>query len=403
MSKRLATSFNSIMCSKRQSLTLEKKIDLLDKLKALPSGKSQRELADELQVPRATLQKLVANEATLRKEAENLTTNDMQLVKKKRNRTGKDSEVEESLLIWFEKATAKNLPVTGPILSEKAEALARRLGKLDFKATDGWLNRWKVRNNIVFKRAHGEAQSADIIGASSWRASTIPNFLSEYRPEEIYNADDTGLYYRATPDGSLVFRKAALSGSKKAMERLTVLVCANMSGSDRCKLLVIGKAKQPRCMKNLDRGALPVNYDANKTAWMTSELFTRWVHKWDRRLVRTGRSILLLVDNAPCHQMVPGLQAIKLQFLPPNTTALIQPMDQGIIRNLKHLYRKQLLKRLVDAMDANIIQPESSVGDVARTITVLEAIQMLSVAWSGVKETTIRNCFAKSGKSCLQM
>ena len=85
MSKRLATSFNSIMCSKRQSLTLEKKIDLLDKLKALPSGKSQRELADELQVPRATLQKLVANEATLRKEAENLTMNDMQLVKK-RNR-----------------------------------------------------------------------------------------------------------------------------------------------------------------------------------------------------------------------------------------------------------------------------------------------------------------------------
>ena len=78
-------------------------------------------------------------------------------------------------------------------------------------------------------------------------------------------------------------------------------------------------------------------------------------------------------------------------------------MDQGVIRNLKHLYRKQLLKRLVDAKDANIIQSESNVGAVARTITVLEAIQMLSVAWSDVKETTIRNCFAKAGKSCLQM
>ena len=38
---------------------------------------------------------------------------------------------------------------------------------------------------------------------------------------KVYNADKTGLYYRATPDGSLCYCHEKLSGSKKAMERIT--------------------------------------------------------------------------------------------------------------------------------------------------------------------------------------
>ena len=66
--------------------------------------------------------------------------------------------------------------------------------------------------------------------------------------------------YRATLDESLCFCKENLSGSKKAMDRISVLVCANMPGTEKKKLLVIGKSKNPRCFKGVDVAKVPVNY-----------------------------------------------------------------------------------------------------------------------------------------------
>ena len=57
---------------------------------------------------------------------------------------------------------------------------------------------------------------------------------------------------------------------------------------------------------------------------------------------------LLLMDNAPCHPCPdelesPSNRGIKHLFLPPNTTSLIQPMDQGVLECMKRRYRKELL------------------------------------------------------------
>lgn len=102
--------------------------------------------------------------------------------------------------------------------------------------------------------------------------SILPELLLEYNPANIYNTDETGLYYHATPDGSLCYAYEQLSGSKKAMDCITVLWCANMSGSNKCKLLVIGKSKKPRCFAGINVECLLVTYRANKNAWMTSVL-----------------------------------------------------------------------------------------------------------------------------------
>ncbi|KAK1346621.1 hypothetical protein QTO34_000480 [Cnephaeus nilssonii] len=59
---------------------------------------------------------------------------------------------------------------------------------------------------------------------------------------------------------------------------------------------------------------------------------------------------LLVMDNFPAHPL--GLEAelvkysfITVRFLPPNTTPLIQPMDQQVISNIKELYTKALFQR----------------------------------------------------------
>ena len=199
-------------------------------------------------------------------------------------------------------------------------------------ATDGWLSRWKARHQITFKRAHGEKGSADTEGADEWISTVLPQLLREYKPDDIYNADETGLYHQATPDGSLCYAYQKLNGSKKAMDRITVLCCANMTGSDKAKLLVIWKSKKPCCFKHIDLDTLPVTYRTNKNAWMTSVLFQDCILKWDAALMKERCKILLLVDNCTAHPAMDTLHNIRLKFLPANTTSLIQPMDQGVIK-----------------------------------------------------------------------
>jgi len=57
-----------------------------------------------------------------------------------------------------------------------------------------------------------------------------------------------------------------------------------------------------------------LEYQANKEAWMRSEIFIDWLHKLDKKMTKLKKSIVMIVDNCPAHPLVPGLQSIKLVF-----------------------------------------------------------------------------------------
>ena len=58
---------------------------------------------------------------------------------------------------------------------------------------------------------------------------------------------------------------------------------------------------------------------------------------------------LLLIDNAPTHPTADLLvsEDITVTFLAPNVTALLQPMEQGLLQNIKRVYRQQMLSQLI--------------------------------------------------------
>ena len=98
---------------------------------------------------------------------------------------------------------------------------------------------------------------------------------------------------------TLAYHNDHRKGTKRNMERITVLFTCSMEG-EKYTPFVIGKSKMPRCMKNVRN--LPVKYDANKSAWMTSVLFSEWLHGWNSQLKAQRRKICLLMDN--CTGMV---------------------------------------------------------------------------------------------------
>ncbi|KAI8516537.1 Pyruvate decarboxylase 2 [Branchiostoma belcheri] len=137
----------------------------------------------------------------------------------------------------------------------------------------------------------------------------------------------------------------AARGSKKAMDRISVLFACNMTGTDKLTPLVTGSSKNPRCFRGQ---RVPLPWYANKKAWVTGEIFREWMRKVDREM---GKKICLLLDNYTAHPHDVNLQNIRLIFLPANTTSIRQPLDQGIIRNFKALYRSQLMQRILNDLD----------------------------------------------------
>ena len=76
---------------------------------------------------------------------------------------------------------------------------------------------------------------------------------------------------------------------------------------------------------------------------MTTKIFKHWLQEYDRKMALENREVLLVVDNCTAHPKPEtlSLKATEVIFLPPNTSPVLQPLDQGVIKNLKVHYRLQ--------------------------------------------------------------
>ncbi|GFW24404.1 jerky protein homolog-like [Trichonephila clavipes] len=191
-------------------------------------------------------------------------------------------------------------------------------GDASFSASIGWLYRWKKRHGVRQLTITGEKLSSDFDATKEY-VTTFANLITEgnYSTQQIYNADETGLNFRALPKKSLASQdEKSAPGYKMSKDRVTLMACSNAFG-------------------------------AKKKAWMNAMLFKEWfrdqfvlaVKKFNKENDLPQRAILL-IDNAPSHPGTEELSSgeIKAIFLPPNVTPLLQPMDQGVLQKLKQIY-----------------------------------------------------------------
>jgi hypothetical protein len=71
-------------------------------------------------------------------------------------------------------------------------------------------------------------------------------------------------------------------------------------------------------------------------------------------LQNPARKVLLILDNAGCHNLNGiELKNVKLKFLPPNTTSKLQPLDAGVIACFKRKYRQHFIRFLLNEYEQN--------------------------------------------------
>ena len=134
-------------------------------------------------------------------------------------------------------------------------------------------------------------------------------------------------------------------------------------------------------MKNINKTELPVFWRSNKKAWMTQDLFKDWFYNCFTPAVETHTmekkmyfKVLLVLDNASCHNIQLDHPNVKIVFLPPNCTSLIQPLDQGVIQTLKMYYTRQVFQTIFDRLESSEnktltqVWMEFSILDCIRTV-----------------------------------
>ena len=100
----------------------------------------------------------------------------------------------------------------------------------------------------------------------------------------------------------------------------------------------------------------------------------------------------MFLDNCSAHpsedELVSADGKITAKFLPPNVTALVQPMDQGVLESIKRVYRKQILRDLIS-------QSTFTIEDFFKKVDMIKIVDTISSAWNMVKPSSIRNSWKK--------
>ncbi|GFX81061.1 tigger transposable element-derived protein 1 [Trichonephila clavipes] len=147
----------------------------------------------------------------------------------------------------------------------------------------------------------------------------------DYSADQVFNADETGLYWKKLPNSSYIAKdEKAASGHKVSKDRVTLLLYSNASENRMLKPLLINKSLRPRALKGKDLKQLPLHWMANPKAWMTTAIFTEWFNNCFVPEVEAYMKeksldfkVLLIVDNAASHPQLehPNVQLTTYKFI----------------------------------------------------------------------------------------
>lgn len=396
-----------VKMKQRNSLSYAAKIEILDYCTSGPgASQRQQDVAEHFQVrwpwvTQATVSKILSS----RKELEKKRKDDPDRLKFKRPGHFKVPELEAVMTLWFN-TNQDVLTMTSEIIRAKATKLAQDMGipsnKIQF--SKGWVEAFKARHGIRQISRHGEAASVSPDQVALARRK-LKQILSEYKPCDIYNFDETALFWRMLPSKTLANKK--LSGVKGDKTRMTFGFITNANGSDIRPPLIIGHARRPRCFKGREASNLGFYYFWNKTAWMETSIwqmyatiscvenlnscFIRFLRDLNAEMAEKGRHIILLSDNCSSHLKFKkeDYPNVRVEFFPPRMTSHIQPMDAGIIRAWKAYYRSLRVLRILERHEDEEVE--------IYLLDQLEAMHMALIAWGRLSRETVQNCWQHTG------
>lgn len=152
---------------KRCWLKLERKIEVLANY---ARGDSIKKLTKDFKVSRHQITNIIARKDEITKKWEKGERNSKRYTTMK----CRYDDVNKKVLEWFSKTRCKNMPVTGPMMQQKALTIARDLGHNNFTASSGWLESFNKRNNIRFSAVKEKRNDVTQITEADCQSPLVP-------------------------------------------------------------------------------------------------------------------------------------------------------------------------------------------------------------------------------------
>ncbi|KAJ5166266.1 uncharacterized protein N7482_005047 [Penicillium canariense] len=263
--------------------------------------------------------------------------------------------LEQPLSEWLKKARENGEPVTGEVICNKARKIWPQITEYAShpvpQFSQGWLSKFKRR----FEAGLSEGQHDGALPAAPpnqrKELQALRTICGEFKEEDIYNMDETGLLWRKAPFDAL---PAAPNELRKDRAHICLIVCTNCTGSDRIPIWAIGHKEMPNALRGVNLKAMGCEWRYNRQAWLDTRIMSEWLTMFYEHI--GSRRVLLFLDNFHAHEAAlestPPPPNIHIQTFPANSPKEHQPLRLGIIHHLKQHYRKQWLGYLLAGFDS---------------------------------------------------
>ena len=129
----------------------------------------------------------------------------------KRKKIAKYGIINDLLYEWYVKCCQTGIYPNRAMLQEEALKMKTELNDSnlgDFKASNGWLEHFKKPFGLRQTRIVGGARDAPITIINGWMEQ-LPEIIQGYSADDIWNMDESGLFFKAPPDTGLAKRAKA--------------------------------------------------------------------------------------------------------------------------------------------------------------------------------------------------
>ncbi|KAM3955673.1 tigger transposable element-derived protein 4 [Aphomia sociella] len=306
----------------------------------------------------------------------------------KRSTKYMNSILDTRIVEWFHSQKNHNIPVSGKMLQDVAEAFAKDCGFVAFNGSKKWLDRFKKRYNISLRGTPSKRDYHNMSMESKWKKQFFKENWCDVRfgipDEDIYTADEVGLYYNPSKG-----RIKKLAGKKfiqgYVKDRLSIFMCTNVNGLDKKRLFVCG-LEDPLVHSHRDPDTLPVTYIRHSQAHFTTSMFEEYVKYWNRELQVLNKKAVLILDRATIHSKL-QLSHLKLVFVPWKASTGLMPIKNGIFLRFRQEFRRLLIEE----------KTMNAIRGVDRNLTCLEALHMVQKAWERTPPEIITKAFLDTG------
>ena len=302
-------------------------------------GMSVRKAAEEYGIPRSTLHAKVQGKVAITVKSG---------VKKHL------SDDEEAKLVEFIAGCAS----IGYAKSRKeVQAIAQQIIACrdpHVELTKEWCDSFKGRHPEIALRQAEPLSYARAMGTNPEMIARYFDLLEETlgandlakKPGQIFNCDETLLPLQHNPPKvvSLATQRhpyAITSGEKAQM---TILACASASGYSIPPMVVFDRK---HLQIEMTRDEIPGTfYGLTDSGWMNAELFEEWFKNHFLLHAPAVRPLLLLLDGHSSHYgpsllRMAAEEGVVVFCLPPHTTHLLQPLDNGVFASLKDHWQRE--------------------------------------------------------------